>query len=125
MTTIKKKVKVSGEKADLINEAVKIKRRMKKDEIRLAAIKKSLGYRAKATYTTANGGILDISERAGKPVIPAAIALVELKKNRLGTHFSECVSVVAKKLESVLGSEKTNILKKKYAGNDTLSWSFK
>lgn len=121
----KKKIKVNGVKADLIDEGVKIKRRMKLDEDRLKEIKSELKYSSAGIYLTPKGGVLDITSKPLPVVIPAKAALDELKANRLGKRFGECVNVVIKKLEAVLGKEATDKLKEKYPSKTTLSWSFK
>ena len=120
-----KKVKVSGEKAKLIEEGVKIKVRMKEDEKRIAAIKTELGYKSAGVYVTAKGAVLDIAENNSPAVIPPKVVLAELKKKRLGPRFGECVKIVIKNLESVIGAQDTEALKKQYEGKITQSWTFK
>jgi hypothetical protein len=120
-----KKVRVRGTKEALIDEAVRIKRQTKKNEIRMKEIKKELAYRSTGTYVTSKGGVLCIAEKNGRTSIPVDVAIKELKKKRKGQMFSECVSVVMKKFENILDKDTIESLKKKYSADPTLTWSYK
>ena len=120
-----KRVKVSGEKSLLINEGVTISTRMKDDKKRLEEIKTELGYKDAGIYVTAKGCVLDITEKKLPVTIPPEDVFEELKKLRLGKRFGECVGVVIKKLENVIGKDLTDKIKNKYKAETTKSWSFK
>lgn len=123
-----KKIKVSGQKAILIDEIVALNEKNKANSVLIAEKRATLEKvhklgGMKVTYLTKKGGILEIGVRKSFTEIKPLELLRALKAKRLGAKFPECVSVVLGKVQKILSEDDIKGLRKE--GNESYTWSFK